>query len=116
MKTYNPYIRPSLIQALFGRMSTEVDVAFSLAVFLVYMIMAAQFDCDIDAPAAWDTFTGSSDIVVAVIDSGMALTHEDFMGNTGTICIIVKIFYFPYSSSQFHQARYLIALHLYELS
>ena len=43
--------------------------------------MAAQFDCDIDAPDAWDTFTGSSDIVVAVIDSGMALTHEDFMGN-----------------------------------
>ena len=44
LKIYNPYIRPSLIQALFGRMSTEVNVAFSLAVFLVYIIMAAQFE------------------------------------------------------------------------
>ena len=36
-----------------------------------------RVDADIDAPGAWDMTKGSSDIIVAVIDKGVDLNHED---------------------------------------
>ncbi|MFW6171053.1 MAG: S8 family serine peptidase, partial [Planctomycetota bacterium] len=38
-------------------------------------------DADIDAVEAWDTFTGTSDAVVAIIDSGVDYLHGDLENN-----------------------------------
>ena len=34
-------------------------------------------DADIDAPEAWDVITGSTDILIAVVDTGVDYTHPD---------------------------------------
>ncbi len=41
-------------------------------------------DADIDAPEAWAVTTGDSAITLAVIDSGIDLTHPDLQGNLWT--------------------------------
>jgi len=38
----------------------------------------------IEAPRAWDKVTGSADVIVAVIDTGITYSHEDLMRNLWT--------------------------------
>src|SRR5262249_51840696 len=38
-------------------------------------------DPDVDAPEAWDVTTGSRNVVVAIIDTGIDYNHEDLAAN-----------------------------------
>ena len=41
-------------------------------------------DADIDALEAWEIGTGSTDVIIAVIDTGVDVTHEDLLDNLWT--------------------------------
>lgn len=81
----SPLVSVSVPNYIMFSSATPNDPSFSL---LWGMNNTAQTggtaDADIDAPEAWNLTTGSSSIVVAVLDTGVDRTHADLAQNIWT--------------------------------
>ena len=73
-------------------LGAQPDIAFAEPDYLAHIILtpddpqyAQQWALPkIGAPAAWDTTTGSSNVVIAVIDAGIDASHPDLSGQLWT--------------------------------
>jgi subtilisin family serine protease len=78
----NPFIEIAEPNYVYKSMYLPDDIDFSRQWALHNMgIEDGIEDADIDAPEAWDIQRGSPDIVVAIIDSGVLLSHPDLSAN-----------------------------------
>lgn len=68
------FIEPNRVRTAMG---TEPNDPY----FSSQWYLSQTNDADIDAKAAWDTETGSSDVVVAIIDTGADMNHVDLVDN-----------------------------------
>ncbi|HKO95920.1 MAG TPA: S8 family serine peptidase [Pyrinomonadaceae bacterium] len=75
------YAEPNYIRHKFA---TPTDVRFTEQWALKNDGQGGKVDADIDADLAWDTTTGSSQIVVGVIDEGVDINHPDLQPNIWT--------------------------------
>ncbi len=71
------YAEPNYI--VHGLATIPADPSFSLQ-----WSLDNNNDFDIDGPEAWDITTGSDNVIIAVIDSGLAYNHPDFATNVWT--------------------------------
>lgn len=83
------YVEPNYIGSAHGKKieifeTTPNDNLFFRQWSLVndgtFTQQTSTFDADIDMDLAWDIETGSSDIIVAVLDSGTRINHPEFNG------------------------------------
>ncbi len=73
---YRPQAIPNdpLLSRQWGLLNTGQEVPPSSGNF-------GNFGADVGAAAAWDRTTGSEDVIVAVIDTGIDITHPDLVAN-----------------------------------
>lgn len=57
----------------------ELEAAIETTTYVLELDSPA--DADVDAPEAWDLQQGNEDIVIAILDSGVDLQHEDLVAN-----------------------------------
>jgi len=43
--------------------------------------LVGTLDCDLDTDMAWDITTGNSDVIIAIVDTGVDLDHPDLIDN-----------------------------------
>jgi subtilisin family serine protease len=83
--TANPYVASFSLESRIRGSIVPDDPQFGQ---LLGMENTGQYggtpDADIDAPAAWDITTGSRDVVVAVVDTGIDYYHPDLAANVWT--------------------------------
>jgi len=78
----NPYVKYAEKNVIFKTCNDPNDDDFGLQWALDNTTQTGgTYDADIDAKEAWDIFTGSEDIVVAVIDTGIMYNHKDLQAN-----------------------------------
>src|SRR5438093_5970415 len=75
------YAEPNFIRHKFA---TPNDARFTEQWALNNTGQGGKVDADIDADLAWDTTTGSNQVVVGVIDEGMDINHPDLQPNIWT--------------------------------
>ncbi len=72
----NSYVRRCAPNGVFSASAIPNDSSFGNL-----WGMNQSNDIDIDAPEAWDLFTGTKQVVVAVIDTGVQYNHPDLSAN-----------------------------------
>jgi thermitase len=77
------YIEPNYIVTINGRTPDDQQFASLWGMHNTGQTGGTP-DVDIDAPEAWDLTTGSSSVVVGIVDTGIFYTHPDLSANMWT--------------------------------
>jgi subtilisin family serine protease len=78
------YAEPNYIKRALSRIPNDTYFGNQWALHNTGTYAGGTVDADIDAPEAWDISTGSSNIVIAVLDTGIDYSHADLAGNIWT--------------------------------